>query len=68
MTIIGTAVGTDADASTNRVAMEALVAELRGRAQQVALGGPEASRTRHVARGKLLPREQIGRASCRERV
>ena len=61
MTIIGTAVGTDADASTNRVAMEALVAELRGRAQQVALGGPEASRTRHVARGKLLPRERVER-------
>ncbi len=38
----------------------ALVEELRGQLRQTALGGPEKSRARHVARGKLLPRERIG--------
>jgi len=46
-------------ARTNRAAMEALVAELRERLDRVALGGPEASRERHVARGKLLARDRI---------
>nr|WP_235977415.1 carboxyl transferase domain-containing protein [Sandaracinobacteroides hominis] len=41
--------------------MAALVAELKARAATVALGGPEASRQRHVARGKLLPRERVER-------
>jgi 3-methylcrotonyl-CoA carboxylase beta subunit len=36
-----------------------LVAELRQRLAATALGGPEKSRERHVARGKLLPRERI---------
>ena len=33
--------------------------ELKERLAATALGGPEASRERHVARGKLLPRERI---------
>ena len=33
--------------------------ELRARLAEAALGGPEKSRERHVARGKLLPRERI---------
>jgi 3-methylcrotonyl-CoA carboxylase beta subunit len=37
----------------------ALVDDLRFRLAAVARGGPEASRARHVARGKLLPRERI---------
>ncbi|MET4639702.1 carboxyl transferase domain-containing protein [Mycetocola sp. 2940] len=37
----------------------ALVADLRQRLAVAALGGPEASRKRHVSRGKLLPRERI---------
>jgi 3-methylcrotonyl-CoA carboxylase beta subunit len=41
--------------------MAALVADLRARAAHVALGGPESSRQRHVARGKLLPRERVER-------
>jgi 3-methylcrotonyl-CoA carboxylase beta subunit len=41
--------------------MGELVAELRARAAHVALGGPEASRARHVSRGKLLPRERVER-------
>lgn len=40
---------------------ETLAAELRTRLATAAMGGPEASRERHVARGKLLPRERITR-------
>lgn len=43
------------------VTQEILAAELRERRASAALGGPEASRTRHVARGKLLPRDRIAR-------
>jgi 3-methylcrotonyl-CoA carboxylase beta subunit len=43
----------------NDAAQRALVADLRARLAAAALGGPEASRQRHVARGKLLPRERI---------
>lgn len=46
-----------ANAEKNR----ALAAELRDRVAQTALGGPEKSRERHVARGKLLPRERVER-------
>jgi len=36
-----------------------LAAELRERVATAALGGPKASRDRHTARGKLLPRERV---------
>ncbi|AHI01131.1 carboxyl transferase domain-containing protein [Kutzneria viridogrisea] len=36
-----------------------LVAQLRTKLDVVALGGPEKARTRHVERGKLLPRERV---------
>lgn len=39
----------------------ALVAELRERAAQAALGGSEQARHRHAARGKLLPRQRVER-------
>ncbi len=39
--------------------MSALVADLRAKIDQVALGGGEAARAKHVARGKLLPRERV---------
>jgi 3-methylcrotonyl-CoA carboxylase beta subunit len=39
----------------------ALAEELRAKVAQAALGGPEASRERHAARGKLLPRERVER-------
>ncbi|WP_072379222.1 carboxyl transferase domain-containing protein [Novosphingobium sp. NDB2Meth1] len=39
----------------------ALAAELRARVAKAALGGDEKSRARHVARGKLLPRERVER-------
>ena len=40
-------------------AQKLLVEDLRRRLATAALGGPERSRERHVARGKLLPRERI---------
>jgi 3-methylcrotonyl-CoA carboxylase beta subunit len=43
----------------NAGAMQSLVDDLRCRLEQVALGGGEAARARHVARGKRLPRERI---------
>ncbi|WP_223690929.1 carboxyl transferase domain-containing protein [Leifsonia poae] len=43
----------------NEEAQRALVAELRRRLAVAATGGPERSRQRHLARGKLLPRERI---------
>jgi len=48
-----------ADYRANRGAMESLVADLRSRLAAVALGGGEAARTRHVSRGKLLPRSRV---------
>ena len=39
----------------------ALVQELRERAQKVIEGADQRSRDRHVARGKLLPRERVNR-------
>ena len=47
--------------AANRAAMEALLGELRDKTAAAALGGPEASRKRHVDRGKLLPRERVER-------
>lgn len=44
---------------SNDAGQRALVSELRDRLRTAALGGPPASRERHVARGKLLPRERI---------
>jgi 3-methylcrotonyl-CoA carboxylase beta subunit len=43
----------------NDSAQRALVAELKQRLATAALGGPEKSRERHIARGKLLPRERV---------
>jgi len=46
-----------ANAAHNR----ALAAELRAKVAQAALGGSDASRQRHVGRGKLLPRDRVTR-------
>ncbi len=48
-----------ADVTANQRAMDLLVADLRARAAKVRLGGGEASRARHAARGKLLPRDRV---------
>jgi 3-methylcrotonyl-CoA carboxylase beta subunit len=43
----------------NQAAMRALVAELEARRAKAAEGGPPQARERHLARGKLLPRERV---------
>jgi 3-methylcrotonyl-CoA carboxylase beta subunit len=43
----------------NAGAMAALVADLRARVQAAAQGGDAQAREKHVARGKLLPRERV---------
>ncbi|MGH7010318.1 MAG: carboxyl transferase domain-containing protein, partial [Caulobacteraceae bacterium] len=45
----------------NRAVNTALAARLRERVAEAALGGPAASRQRHEARGKLLPRTRVER-------
>ncbi|MBN9421781.1 MAG: methylcrotonoyl-CoA carboxylase [Candidatus Accumulibacter sp. 66-26] len=48
-----------ADFQANAEAMQAVVADLRRTVEAVALGGSEAARQKHIARGKLLPRERV---------
>jgi len=48
-----------ADFRASVEAMEKIVAELRATVDRIALGGPEAARQKHLARGKLLPRERV---------
>jgi 3-methylcrotonyl-CoA carboxylase beta subunit len=43
----------------NAAEMGKIVADLREKAAQVSLGGGEAARAKHVARGKLLPRDRV---------
>jgi 3-methylcrotonyl-CoA carboxylase beta subunit len=50
-----------AEFQANRAAMTALIAELEAKRAEAALGGPEKARERHLARGKLLPRERVWR-------
>jgi 3-methylcrotonyl-CoA carboxylase beta subunit len=45
----------------NAEAMRHLLADLAARTEKAAQGGPEAARERHLARGKLLPRERVER-------
>src|SRR5690606_7467756 len=45
----------------NAEAMQALVADLAEKRAEAARGGPEKLRQRHVARGKLLPRDRLMR-------
>src|SRR5512146_458858 len=60
MTILPTAVDTAApDFRANTERMRALTAELRERRAAAAAGGPARARERHVARGKLLPRDRV---------
>lgn len=62
MAVIASSIDTGAPVfAENRVAMAALVAELKARRAEAALGGNAKTRERHVARGKLLPRERVMR-------
>jgi 3-methylcrotonyl-CoA carboxylase beta subunit len=47
------------DFKTNQTAMQSLVDDLKQKAEQIALGGGEAARQKHLARGKLLARDRI---------
>src|SRR6187549_1361388 len=47
------------DFRSNAAALQQQVDDLRARAAEIALGGDAKSRERHVARGKLLPRERV---------
>src|SRR5205814_9642497 len=43
----------------NSRALGTLVADLRAKVERAAQGGDEPARAKHVARGKLLPRERL---------
>ena len=47
------------DFQANSAAMQALVDDLRARVAAIAEGGGEAASAKHLARGKLLPRERV---------
>src|SRR5690625_1501345 len=60
--VLTTAVDEARDEAERRSsAMRTLVDDLRRRLEATAQGGSERARERHVARGKLLPRERIDR-------
>ncbi len=62
MSVIRSVVDTRSSAfRENAVAMRALVDDLRRTVSRVAEGGGERARERHLARGKLLPRDRIRR-------
>jgi 3-methylcrotonyl-CoA carboxylase beta subunit len=44
----------------NATAMRALVTDLNTQIDKAALGGGDAARAKHTARGKLLPRDRVG--------
>jgi 3-methylcrotonyl-CoA carboxylase beta subunit len=44
---------------TNETHHRGLAADLQAQLATIAIGGPETSRERHVARGKLLPRDRV---------
>ena len=44
---------------SNAAAMKALVDDLRAKADLVRQGGSESARQKHLARGKLLPRDRV---------
>jgi 3-methylcrotonyl-CoA carboxylase beta subunit len=47
------------DFKANAAAMRALVDDLNARLAAIALGGGEGPRSKHLARGKLLPRDRV---------
>jgi 3-methylcrotonyl-CoA carboxylase beta subunit len=60
MTILETQLNArSADFQTNAAAMRAVVDDLQKQIARSALGGGEAARAKHAARGKLLPRDRV---------
>ena len=47
------------DFKANAAAMQLIVDDLKARVAKIAEGGGEAASKKHVARGKLLPRERV---------
>ncbi len=47
------------DFSANKAAMEQVVADFKQKLVQIELGGDETARAKHLARGKLLPRDRV---------
>ena len=47
------------DFKANAAAMQTIVDDLRAKVAAIAEGGGEAARAKHVARGKLLPRDRV---------
>ena len=48
-----------ADFQANALAMRRVVDDLKAKVDQAALGGGDAARAKHAARGKLLPRDRV---------
>ena len=62
MTVLDTRLNTRSDGfRQNAAQMELVVADLRAQVARVVQGGDAAARAKHVARGKLLPRERLER-------
>jgi 3-methylcrotonyl-CoA carboxylase beta subunit len=60
MSVLKSSINADGDEfRRNAEAMTALVGDLREKVARVKLGGGEKARSKHVERGKLLPRERI---------
>ena len=60
MTLLKSAIQTRSEEfGRNRAAHEALVAELRAQVETIEQGGGARAREKHLARGKLLPRERV---------
>jgi 3-methylcrotonyl-CoA carboxylase beta subunit len=60
MPVIQSQISTSSDAfRANQARMASLIGDLGEIASVIELGGPEDQRQRHVARGKLLPRERL---------
>jgi 3-methylcrotonyl-CoA carboxylase beta subunit len=60
MARLKTAINTGSDDfAANRAAMSALLQDLAAKRAVAAAGGPERLRERHLARGKLLPRDRV---------
>jgi 3-methylcrotonyl-CoA carboxylase beta subunit len=60
MTILETQLNArSADFQANAAAMRVVVDDLKAQIQKATLGGGEAARAKHTARGKLLPRDRV---------
>jgi 3-methylcrotonyl-CoA carboxylase beta subunit len=60
MPVLETAIDTRSPGfAANEAAMRGLVADLRAQADRVREGGGAAARAKHVARGKMLPRDRV---------